>query len=53
MWRRVDSYLLMLVHRSLIFSTLKMKAIRSSETLTKYLHGATSQKTAFFKAQIP
>jgi hypothetical protein len=39
MWRRVgilltwsDSYLLTLIHRSWIASTLKMEAIRSSET---------------------
>jgi hypothetical protein len=39
-----------LVHRSRIYYTQKMEAIRSSETsLTKYLHGATSQKTPFFK----
>jgi hypothetical protein len=34
---------------SMAYSTLKMEAICSSETwLTQYLHGATSQKTAFF-----
>jgi hypothetical protein len=60
MWRRVDILLtdvseeriasiFTLVPRSWISYTLKMEAIRSSETsVKKYLHGATSQKTAFF-----
>jgi hypothetical protein len=30
------------------FSTLKMEPILFSETFTQDLHGATSQKTAFF-----
>jgi hypothetical protein len=45
----VCSHLLTLVPRSRIFSsTLKMEAIRSSETsVYTHLHSATSQKTAF------
>jgi hypothetical protein len=50
-WHRVDillvyNYLLTLVHRSWISYTLKMEAIRSSDTSVNKI--VTSQKTAFF-----
>jgi hypothetical protein len=45
----VDNYLLTLVYRSWISSTMKMEVIvPPKRLLTKYLHGAISQKTAFF-----
>jgi hypothetical protein len=34
------------------FSTLKMEAIHSSETSAHNLHGAISQRTAFFKYKL-